>query len=106
MRSPFIVKTQLKVDWVSHPFHPVKLWPSFGVAVKVTLVPVGNEAPHANPQTIPPGELTIDPSLPLETSTSRLLVELLPCGHPRLAGPFTVTLMNPTTTFPLVLPLV
>jgi hypothetical protein len=97
--------SQVVPEELVHPdAQPRKLFPAFGVAVKVTVESVGNEAEHVDPQLIPPGELIITPSAaPLVTSTARLDVTV-PVGQPSLAGPSTVTVMVPTTTFPFVFP--
>jgi hypothetical protein len=44
------------------PFHPPNVEPAFGVAVRVTAVPLGNVTLHAVPQLIPAGVLVTVPA--------------------------------------------
>jgi hypothetical protein len=51
---------------VQSPPHPVKVEPEFGLAVRVTTVPLEKLALQAAPQSIPTGEeVTVPPPLPV-----------------------------------------
>lgn len=55
------VTVQLGVVPLQTPPHPTKTAPDAGVAVRVTLVPVANDATHAVPQVMPDGVETTVP---------------------------------------------
>src|SRR5262245_56326585 len=59
---PAAVIETVQVGMPAQPlFHPVKVEPAAGVAVKVTSAPLANEAEHAAPQLIPAGALVTVP---------------------------------------------
>ena len=55
------VTTQAPVPEQPPPLHPVNVEPVAGVAVKVTLLPLGKVVEHAAPQLMPAGELVTVP---------------------------------------------
>ena len=100
------VSPPFPVTVVQPAVQPPNAFPAFGTAVRATEELAANAAEQVDPQLMPVGELVITPSaVPAVTFTERLCVAV-PWGHPSLAGPSTVTVMKPTTTLPLLFPLV
>src|SRR4030095_11676832 len=77
------------------PLHQAKLEPASGVTVKVTAVPLGNEAAHVAPQTMPAGELVMVP-VPVP---DLLTVSVKPCCSLKVAvmevAAVSVTIQGP-----------
>src|ERR1700758_2615524 len=94
--SEFRVTLQVLPDTDVQPRpQPLNNLPLLGAAVRDTEESAAKAAVQVAPQVTPFGELLMPPPpAPPVTFTERLKVEV-PCGHPWLAGPSTVTVIVP-----------
>jgi hypothetical protein len=92
--AAFTVTTQVPVPVQPPPLQPVKVDPPVGAAVKVTAVPLENDAEHVVPQEIPAGLLVTVPvpAPALETVSVELFETPVPVASLATVSPSAVKL--------------